>query len=160
MMQFQIISVGGIKEKHLKDGIFEYAKRIQKYAKLEVIEISESRLPDNPNEKQIEKALSEEAKQIIDKIPEQAFVVTLEIEGKQLSSIDFSAFIEKNMTYESSKMVFIIGSSFGLSSMIKEKSQFKLSFSLFTFPHQLMRFILVEQLYRALTIMKNTSYHK
>ena len=160
MIQFLIICVGGIKEDYLQKGILEYTKRIQKYAKIDVVEISESRLPDHPSDKLIEKALEEEALKIMSIIPEQATLVTLEIEGAMYSSIDFSKFIEKNATYESSKIVFVIGSSYGLSSEIKSKSQYSISFSKMTFPHQLMRFILFEQIYRAMTIIKNTTYHK
>ena len=160
MMQFLILCVGSIKEKYLSDGINEYIKRIQKYAKIDIVEIPESRLSEHPSPKQIISALEEEATNIFNKISESSFIITLEIGGTQLSSDDLAKLIDKSVTYESSKLVFVIGSSYGLSETLKAKSQYKLSFSAMTFPHQLMRLIALEQIYRALTILNHTQYHK
>lgn len=142
----KIICVGKIKEQYLKDAILEYKKRISKYHKLEIIE-----LPDN--------SIEEEGNAILKVINDKDYVITLEIEGQMIDSIEFSNRIEK-IFIEHSNITFIIGGSDGLSDKIKAISNFKLSFSKMTFPHQLFRVILLEQIYRAFKIMKNETYHK
>ena len=142
----KIICVGKIKEQYLKDAILEYKKRISKYHKLEIIE-----LPDN--------SIEEEGNAILKVINDKDYVITLEIEGQMIDSIEFSNRIEK-IFIEHSNITFIIGGSDGLSNKIKAISNFKLSFSKMTFPHQLFRVILLEQIYRAFKIMKNETYHK
>lgn len=142
----KIICVGKIKEQYLKDAILEYKKRISKYHKLEIIE-----LPDN--------SIEEEENAILKVINDKDYVITLEIEGQMIDSIEFSNRIEK-IFIEHSNITFIIGGSDGLSDKIKAISNFKLSFSKMTFPHQLFRVILLEQIYRAFKIMKNETYHK
>ena len=142
----KIICVGKIKEQYLKDAILEYKKRISKYHKLEIIE-----LPDN--------SIEEEGNAILKVINDKDYVINLEIEGKMIDSIEFSNRIEK-IFIEHSNITFIIGGSDGLSDKIKAISNFKLSFSKMTFPHQLFRVILLEQIYRAFKIMKNETYHK
>ncbi len=142
----KIICVGKIKEQYLKDAIWEYKKRISKYHKLEIIE-----LPDN--------SIEEEGNAILKVINDKDYVITLEIEGQMIDSIEFSNRIEK-IFIEHSNITFIIGGSDGLSDKIKAISNFKLSFSKMTFPHQLFRVILLEQIYRAFKIMKNETYHK
>ena len=142
----KIICVGKIKEQYLKDAILEYKKRISKYHKLEIIE-----LPDN--------SIEEEGNVILKVINDKDYVITLEIEGQMIDSIEFSNRIEK-IFIEHSNITFIIGGSDGLSDKIKAISNFKLSFSKMTFPHQLFRVILLEQIYRAFKIMKNETYHK
>lgn len=149
----KIITVGAIKEKYLRDAIDEYTKRLRKFTNLEIIELKD----ENLNE--IEKNKIKEAERIKKRIDKKDYIITLEIEGKQLSSEEFSKKIE-NTLIESSNITFIIGGSYGLADEIKSLSNFKLSFSKMTFPHQLFRVILLEQIYRAYKIMNNENYHK
>lgn len=146
----KIICIGKIKEKYFKDAIKEYQKRISKYSKLEIIE-----LPDYNYDK--EKTIYEEGKNILSKISEKDYVVTLEISGNKLDSIELSKFIDSNI---SKNIVFVIGGSYGLSRDVIKRSNYKLSFSNLTFPHQLFRVILLEQIYRSFKIINNESYHK
>lgn len=151
---YKIICIGKIKEEYLTKGIAEYKKRIDGYTKLEIIELKEYNTLD------INKNIENEGKEILDKIKNDDYVITLEIEGNFLDSISFSKQLEKLSTYGNSKIVFVIGGSNGLSNDVKKRSNFALSFSKMTFPHQLMRLILTEQIYRALTIINNKEYHK
>ena len=146
----KIITVGKIKEKYFIDAIEEYKKRISKYSKLEIIELNDFNYDK-------EKTLLEEGKNILSKITDKDFVITMEIEGKKIDSVELSNFIDKNI---SRNITFIIGGSYGLSKEVKERSDFKLSFSDLTFPHQLFRIILLEQIYRSFRIINNESYHK
>ena len=149
----KIICVGKIKEKYLKDAIEEYKKRLSKYTKLEIIEVNDI---DNPN---IEVVLLKE-KELIEKyIDTRDFVITLEIEGNMLSSVELAKKID-NIYNTNSTITFIIGGSYGLHSDIKNRSNYKLSFSKLTFPHQLFRVNLLEQIYRAFKINNNETYHK
>lgn len=149
----KIIAIGSIKEKYLKDAISEYQKRLQKYTSLEIIELKDESFDD------IDKTLNKEAEKIKKHISEKDYIITLEIEGKQLDSIEFSKKLE-NIQLETSNITFIIGGSYGLSTEIKEMSNYHLSISKMTFPHQLFRVILLEQIYRAFKIKNNESYHK
>lgn len=146
----KIICIGKLKENYLKDAIKEYQKRLSKYTKLEIIE-----LEDISNEK----ALKEEAKQIQKHIKPQDYIITLEIEGNQISSEELSKKIETTLI-TNPNITFIIGGSYGLDKEIKEKSNYHLSFSKLTFPHQLFRVLLLEQIYRAFKIINNENYHK
>ena len=146
----KIICVGKIKEQYFKDSIKEYEKRLNKYTKLEVIE-----LPDYNFDK--EKTIYEEGKNILSKINEKDFVVNMEINGKKLDSMKLSKFIEDNL---SKQIVFVIGGSYGLSDEVLLRSNYSLSFSDLTFPHQLFRVLLLEQIYRSFKIINNESYHK
>lgn len=158
-MNIKIISVGNIKEKFLVSGIDEFKKRISKYANLEIIEIPEAKVKES-SIGNINQALEKEANKIKDKINLKDFIITLEIEGKMLDSISFSQLIEDKKLDGYNSFVFIIGSSHGLSNEIKNISNYKLSFSKMTFPHQLMRLILLEQIYRSFKIVNNEPYHK
>lgn len=149
----KLITIGAIKEKYLKDAISEYQKRLQKYTNLEIIELKDEGLVE------IDKALHLEGEKIKKHLNDRDYIITLEVEGKQLDSIEFAEKIEK-IQLESSNIVFIIGGSYGLSNEIKAKSKLHLSVSKMTFPHQLFRVILLEQIYRAYKIMNNESYHK
>ena len=142
----KIICIGKIKEAFYRDAIAEYMKRLSKYQKVEIIELMDSNIKD-------EKEL------ILKKIDNKDFIITLEIEGKQLSSVEFSELIDKTLI-NNSNITFIIGGSDGLDDVIKKLSNYKLSFSKMTFPHQLFRVILLEQIYRAFKILHNESYHK
>lgn len=148
-----MICIGKIKENYLKEAILEYQKRIQKYDKLQIIELPDSKI-DIPT-----LALEEEKEFILKHLSSKEYRITLEIEGKQLSSLEFSSKLE-NLYQTNSTITFIIGGSHGIHKEIKEKSNFSLSFSKMTFPHQLFRVLLLEQIYRANKIMKNESYHK
>ncbi|MBO4666795.1 MAG: 23S rRNA (pseudouridine(1915)-N(3))-methyltransferase RlmH [Bacilli bacterium] len=153
-MNIKLVVVGKIKEKYLEDAVLEYQKRIKPMASLQIIEVKEC------NSYDIDRNLKEESKLILDNINDNDFVITLEIEGKELSSVEFSEYISKHYLYNNKTLTFISGSSDGLDESIKKRSDYKLSFSKMTFPHQLMRVIFLEQLYRALTIINNKKYHK
>lgn len=148
----KIITVGKIKEKYLKDGINEYLKRMQKYTKIKIIELQDEDFDIN-------KTLLKEKEKIEKYIKEKDYVVTLEIDGEELSSIELSKKID-NIMLNNSDITFIIGGSYGLHDDIKKRSNFALSFSKMTFPHQLFRLILLEQIYRSFKILNNETYHK
>ncbi len=159
MLKVKIICIGKLKEKYLREAQAEYLKRLGAFCKAEVIELPEAKLPDNPSIALIDGGLKKEAKKILAQIPKGAFVYSLCIEGKGISSEELAKKIEDNAT-GTSDIVFIIGSSFGLDEEVKRQSAFKLSFSRMTFPHQLARIMLLEQIYRAFSINSNTKYHK
>lgn len=146
----KIISVGKLKEKYLLEALNEYVKRISKYTKIELIE-----LPDY-NYDEV-KTINEEGKNILSKINEKDYVVTLNIKGKKLNSIELAKFIDTNL---SNNLVFVIGGSYGLSEDVLNRSNYSLSFSDLTFPHQLFRILLLEQIYRSFKINNNETYHK
>lgn len=149
----KLITVGQIKEKYLKEAIEEYKKRISKYTNIEIIEVKDEGLVEE------EKAKNKEAEKINKHISDRDYLITLEIEGQQMTSPDFAKKID-NILIENSNIVFIIGGSYGLSDKIKNKAKAHLSFSKMTFPHQLFRVLLLEQIYRAYKINNNESYHK
>lgn len=151
---YKILCVGKIKEKFITEGILEYKKRIDGYSKMEIVEVKEFNTND------ISKNIENEGIELLSKITKDDYVITLEILGKKLDSVGFSKHLENIVNYHSSKIIFVIGGSNGLSDSVKNRSNFKLSFSDMTFPHQLMRLILTEQIYRALTIINNKEYHK
>lgn len=154
MINAKLIVVGKIKEKYLEDAISEYSKRIKPMANLDIIEVKEC------NNYDMNRNLKEEAKLILNNINDNDYIVTLEIAGRELDSVEFSNFINNHYLYNNKTLTFIIGSSDGLDEEIKKISSFKLSFSKMTFPHQLMRVIFLEQFYRALSIINNKKYHK
>lgn len=154
MIDVTLICLGKIKEKYLVEAINEYTKRIKTLGNLNIIELKEINTDDS------NKNLVEEGKNILKNINDNDYVITLEILGKELDSVSFSKLIENHYTYDTRKMVFVIGSSCGLSDEVKNRSNYKLSFSKMTFPHQLMRVIFLEQCYRAFAIMNNIKYHK
>lgn len=149
----KIITVGSIKENYLKDAIVEYTKRIKKYTHIEIIEVKDEGLVEEI------KAQKLEAEKIKKHLNEKDFIITLEIEGKELTSIEFAKKLN-DIFIESSNLTFIIGGSYGLDDSIKQKAKLHLSFSKMTFPHQLFRVLLLEQIYRAYKINNNESYHK
>ncbi|MBR3146071.1 MAG: 23S rRNA (pseudouridine(1915)-N(3))-methyltransferase RlmH [Bacilli bacterium] len=149
----KIITVGSIKEKYLKDAIEEYTKRLSKYTNIEIVEVKDEGLVEP------QKAIILEEEKILKHINEKDYLVTLEIEGKEFTSEEFAEKIDK-IQLEASNITFIIGGSYGLSQSIKDKSRLHLSFSKMTFPHQLFRVLLLEQIYRAFKINNNESYHK
>lgn len=159
-MNITIISVGKLKEKYLKQGIEEYLKRLKSYAKVNIEEVPDEQAPDNLSEAEIEEVKRKEGEKILSKLSQDTYCITLEIEGKQLTSEAFAKKLDDLATYGKSKIAFIIGGSHGLSDEVKKRSDFALSFSKMTYPHQLMRLILVEQIYRAFRINRGEPYHK
>jgi len=158
-MKITVITVGKIKEKYLKEAITEYSKRLSRYCKLDHIEVNDEHAPDNLSQKDMEIIKNKEGERILSKLKD-SFTVALAIEGKQLSSEDLAQKIKDIQTYNASHITFIIGGSLGLSSDVLKKANFKLSFSKMTFPHQLMKVIMLEQIYRAFRINNNEPYHK
>lgn len=159
-MNIDIISIGSIKDNYFSDAIKEYSKRMTSYANVNIIELNEYKLPNNPSDAQILEGLEKEADDIISRIRDRAYIIALCIEGKQASSESFAKKIQNLAIEGYSDICFIIGGSYGLSDRIKQKSRLKLSFSKMTFPHQLMRVVLMEQIYRAFRIIRNEPYHK
>lgn len=160
MINVTIICIGKLKEKYLKDACDEYIKRLSGLCKLNITELAAERLSDNPSQKEIENALNTEGKKIIEKIPAGSAVYTMCIEGKQRTSEELSREIDSLAVSGTGSITFIIGGSFGLSEQVKKLSSVRLSMSKMTFPHQLARVMLLEQIYRAMQISKGTKYHK
>ncbi len=158
-MNIKIISVGKIKEKYLASGIEEYSKRLSRYAKLDFVEIKDEKAPENLSLKDMENIKDIEGQRIISRISNE-YVIALAIQGKQLSSEDLAKTITEIATYKTSDISFVIGGSLGLSEEVLNRADMKLSFSKMTFPHQLMKMILLEQIYRAFRINNNEPYHK
>ncbi len=159
-MKITLITVGKIKEKYLRDAIAEYSKRLSRYCKLEVVEVADEKTPDNASETVGNAIREKEAERILKYIKEDAYIITLEINGRQLSSEELAEKIEKLGIQGISHIIFIIGGSIGLGKAVLDKSDFALSFSKMTFPHQLMRVILLEQVYRSYRIINGEPYHK
>ncbi|MBB5324099.1 23S rRNA (pseudouridine1915-N3)-methyltransferase [Anoxybacillus tepidamans] len=159
-MNITVISVGKLKEKYLKQGIEEYVKRLSGYAKIELIEVPDEKAPEHLSGQEMEQVKEREGERILAKIADDAHVIALAIEGKMKSSEEFAESLDKLATYGKSKIVFIIGGSLGLSQKVMQRANESLSFSKMTFPHQLMRLILFEQIYRAFRINRGEPYHK
>lgn len=159
-MKITIICVGKIKEKFYRDAIDEYAKRLSKYCKFEIIEVADEKTPDKASAVEEEQIKEKEAQRILSKVKPDSYVCTLEIAGKQFSSTELADWMEKSAIGGRSQICFVIGGSLGLHSSVLARSDFALSFSKMTFPHQLMRVILSEQIYRAFRIINNEPYHK
>lgn len=160
MMNVQLIVLGKLKEKYMKDFAGEYEKRLSAYCKMSVVELEPVKLTDNPSQSEIDNALTKETKMIKEKIPKNSYVFSMCIEGKQMSSEELSQKLEDIALSGKNNVVFIIGSSFGLSDEIKQMSDFKFSMSKMTFPHKLARIMLTEQIYRGFSISNNGKYHK
>ena len=159
-MKITILSVGKIKEKYLTDAIAEYAKRLSRYCRLEIIQVQDEKTPEKISDVQKEQILNKEGSRLEVLIKEDAYVIALAIEGRQLSSEEFAALIDRSGIQGISHIVFIIGGSLGLSQKILARADYQLSFSKMTFPHQLMRVILLEQIYRSYRIINHEPYHK
>lgn len=159
-MKITVITVGKIKEKYLKDAIAEYTKRLGKYCKLEIIEVADEKTPDAASTTVEEQIRAKEAERIMKYVKDDAYVLTLEIVGKQLTSEELADKIEKLGVQGTSHITFIIGGSIGLGKEVLSRSDYALSFSKMTFPHQLMRVILLEQIYRSYRIINGEPYHK
>lgn len=159
-MKVTVICVGKVKEKFYREAITEFSKRLSGYCKLEIIEVADEKTPDSAGEALEEQIKRKEASRILKYIKEDAFLFTLEIQGKQYDSVEFSGRLEKLMTMGKSHIQFVIGGSLGLHESVTERADEAISFSRMTFPHQLMRVILLEQIYRGFRIMSGEPYHK
>lgn len=159
-MKITVITVGKIKEKYLKDAIAEYSKRLSRYCKLEILEVADEKTPDGASEIVEENIREKEDERILKLIKEDAYVITLEISGKMLTSEELADRIETLGIQGKSHLVFVIGGSIGLGREVLRRSDYALSFSKMTFPHQLMRVILLEQIYRSYRIINGEPYHK
>lgn len=160
MSRITIISVGKIKEKYWNDAIKEYSKRLSRYCKTDIIEVADEKTPEDAPSAVCEQIKKKEGERILSNIDDRALVCTLEINGKRFSSEEFASFIEKQGVSGVSHIQFIIGGSLGLSREVSDRSDMKISFSDMTFPHQMMRVILLEQIYRAYRIINGEPYHK
>ncbi|WP_285768071.1 23S rRNA (pseudouridine(1915)-N(3))-methyltransferase RlmH [Peribacillus sp. SI8-4] len=159
-MKITIMTVGKLKEKYLKQGIAEYAKRLSAYATIELVEVPDEKAPENLSAADMEIVKQREGERILAKISQDTYVITLEIGGKQLTSEQLATHIDQLATYGKSKIAFVIGGSLGLGTEVIARSDYALSFSKMTFPHQLMKLVLLEQIYRAFRINRNEPYHK
>ncbi len=159
-MKVTLLTVGKIKEKYLRDGIAEYAKRLSRYCKLDIIEVADEKTPDRASEAEELQIKNTEGERLLKYVKDSDHVIALAIDGKMLDSVELSKKIETLGVQGESSIVFVIGGSLGLSDAVLKRADYKLSFSKMTFPHQLMRMILLEQLYRAYRIMHGEPYHK
>ena len=159
-MKITLVTVGKIKEKYLKDAIAEYSKRLGKYCKLEIIEVADEKTPENASATEEDMIRQKEGERILSHIRDGAYVIALAIRGKELSSEELAAKIARLAVEGKGQLVFIIGGSLGLSEAVMKRSDYHLSFSPMTFPHQLMRVILLEQIYRSFRINAGEPYHK
>ena len=159
-MKIKVVTVGKLKEKYLKDGIEEYLKRISRFAKFEMIELADEKTPDKASESENQKILEIEGQRILSKVGDRDFVIALAIEGRTFSSEEFSKQLEEASIKGFSTLTFIIGGSLGLAQDVKNRANLSVSFGRLTLPHQLMRLVLVEQIYRAFTIQQGSPYHK
>lgn len=159
-MKISILCVGKIKEEFYTKAIAEYSKRLSRYCRLEIIQVADEKTPDNASEKLEEQIKAKEGERLLDKIPDDAYVIALAIEGKEVDSVSFSKQLNELTLHGNSHIVFVIGGSLGLTPAVLNRANYLLSFSKMTFPHQLMRVILLEQVYRAFRIQNNEPYHK
>lgn len=160
MQKITVLCVGKLKEKFYVQAAEEYIKRLTRFCKIEMIELPEERLPESPSPAQVEAALAREADTIRGKLPASAMVISMCVEGKLLSSQEFSEFLERRAAQGAGHVAFVIGGSFGLHPSVKERSELRLSMSPMTFPHHLARVMVLEQIYRACQIAAGTKYHK
>ncbi|MBM7572554.1 23S rRNA (pseudouridine(1915)-N(3))-methyltransferase RlmH [Aquibacillus albus] len=159
-MKISIIAVGKLKEKYLKQGIQEYVKRLGAYANVEIIEVPDEKAPENMSEAEMEEVKRKEGERILTKINTDTYIISLEIMGQMVTSEKFAEKLDQLAIHGKSKIAFVIGGSLGLSDEVSRRSDFALSFSKMTLPHQLMRLVLVEQVYRAFRINRGEPYHK
>ena len=160
IMKIRIICVGKLKEKYFKDGIAEYKKRLSRFAKVEIVQVPDEKAPESLSTAQMEQVKEVEGNRILSKIKDQDYVFVTAIKGKERSSEDFAAEISDLMTYGHSTIDFVIGGSLGTSPAVNKRGDTLISFGKFTMPHQLMRLVLIEQIYRAFMINSGSPYHK
>ena len=159
-MKIKLITVGKLKEKYLKDGIAEYIKRLGRFAKVEQVELVDEKTPDRASQLENQQILEKEGERILSKISDKEYVIVLAIEGKQFPSEEFSSILNDITVRGFSDITFVIGGSLGLSPAVKKRANLLMSFGKLTLPHQLMRLVLVEQIYRACMIQQGSPYHK
>ncbi|AVP35997.1 23S rRNA (pseudouridine(1915)-N(3))-methyltransferase RlmH [Staphylococcus felis] len=159
-MKITIVAVGKLKEKYWKQAIAEYEKRLSAYTKIDIVEVPDEKAPENMSGKEIEQVKAKEGERILAKIKPQSTVITLEIKGKMLGSEELAKELDQRMIQGASDFTFVIGGSNGLHDTVLQRSNFALSFSKMTFPHQMMRVVLLEQIYRAFKINRGEAYHK
>lgn len=159
-MKIKIIAVGNIKEDYLKKGIEMYLSRISGYSKIEIIEVNESKLKDNPHNSEIEKVKNEEGQRILEKVKNGECVINLDLDKTQYDSVEFAKFLESKFQEGGANVTFVIGGSYGLSNDVKKRANYSISLSKMTFLHQMTRLILLEQIYRSFKILNNETYHK
>lgn len=160
MVNIFVVCVGKLKEKYWTEAVAEYSRRLGSYCRLEIVELKESRLPDRAGAAEEEAVKEAEGEEILKRLKDNMYVVSLEIDGKPLSSESLADRLEQLTVDGISSIAFVIGGSLGLSKAVSKRADFRLSFSRMTFPHQMMRVILLEQLYRSFKIIRNETYHK
>ena len=158
-MRISIVGAGKIKEKYLTAGIAEFVKRLAPFCRLEIVEVDEERMPDNPSDAERTKALAKEGERLLKSVRESSYLIVLDVAGKQLSSEELAAKFDALAINGQSDMTFIIGGAFGLSAEVRQAAKERLSFSKMTFTHQMIRLLLVEQIYRAMKIRRGEPYH-
>lgn len=159
-MKIKIITVGKLKESYLKDGMAEYVKRLHRFAKIDRIELADEKTPDKASPAENDAILKKEAERILTKINDRDYVIALAIEGRQFASEEFSQLMANTLVKGYSTITFVIGGSLGLHGVVKKRANLLMSFGLLTLPHQLMRLVLVEQIYRSFMIQQGSPYHK
>jgi len=159
MATIRFITVGSLKEDYLREAVKEYEKRLSGFCKVEEVNLKEARLPQDPSDAEISRALAEEARAILASMPDRSYKIAMCVEGKQFSSEELAEKIERAFS-ETNELCFVIGSSHGLDESVKKAADLRLSVSKMTFPHQLMRVLLLEGVYRCMNIIKGTKYHK
>ena len=159
-MKISVLTVGKIKEKFYTEAINEYSKRLSRYCKLEIVQVPDEKTVENCSENEADIVKQKEGERLLKHMPENAYVITLEIQGKQLDSVEMAKKINQLGIQRNSHIVFVIGGSLGLHKSVSNRADYKMSFSKMTFPHQLMRVILLEQIYRSFRIINNQPYHK
>lgn len=158
-MKIKIYCIGKTKEQYLKDGINEYLKRISPYSNIEIVEVNDSKVKDNPNQSEIDKAKNEEGDRVL-KLLKNDYLIGLDMNKQEFTSEEFAGFLEKKLVEGGSNISFVIGGSYGLSDAVKKRCNTSISLSKMTFLHQMTRLILLEQIYRAFKILNNETYHK
>jgi 23S rRNA (pseudouridine1915-N3)-methyltransferase len=159
-MKIRILTIGKIKEVYLKSGIDEYLKRLKPYTQIEIVEVMDEPIPDNPNSGEIEIAKNKEGQKLLKYLKSTDYVISLDLDKKQLKSEEFAGFLEEKFIKGNSQINFLIGGSYGLSDELKQRANDSISLSKMTFTHQMTRLILLEQIYRAFKINRHETYHK
>ena len=159
-MKIRILTIGKIKEPYLKQGILEYLNRLKPYSQIELLEVNDEPIIDNPHPSEIKKAIDIEGERLLKLIKPNEYVISLDLNKKEMTSIEFAKYIEEKMVIGGSSITFIIGGSYGLSDALKQRANDAISLSKMTFLHQMTRLILLEQIYRAFKINRNETYHK
>lgn len=159
-MRIRIIAIGKIKEDYLKSGIFEYVKRIKPYCDVEIVEVADSPVKDNPNQSDVERAKNEEGKRVLKLVKNSDVVINLDMNCLEFSSEEFAIFLQKKLEFAGAFLTFVIGGSYGLSDELKKRANTSISLSKMTFLHQMTRLVLLEQIYRSFKILNHETYHK